>query len=500
MTLPGFHHDVCASVHPLALASPAFRELDLSREGLQFAQPPLALGHPLDDGPAVLLQRDIEATAAGLGRDGPAWRRLVGSFAGQARLADAVLSPLDLPPEHPAPLLTFGALGSWPASLLTRAVFRTPRARALFSGLAAHAVLPLTAPFTAGFGLLLGALAHQVGWPVAVGGSQSLADALVARLRSLDGEVRTGTAVRSLADLPSAAAVVLDLTPQQVVQVAGDRLPPRYRDRLARFRYGPGVFKVDWALDGPVPWSDERLAGAGTVHLGGLATDVEQGERMVAHGGHPDRPYVLFVQATVADPTRAPAGRHTGWAYCHVPNGSTVDMTRAIEAQVERFAPGFRDRVLARHTMGPTALERHNANEVGGDIGGGAADSAAAAGAAGAVDEPVGHPGRRAVPVLRLDAAGRRGPRDGRLARGRSRPGVARTLARLTSRGSQRQGARQAGGHALRRTWPPRRAGTGPSRPRPRDLGRTRGRLRAAGKHWTCSGPTRQSWPVTRCT
>ena len=285
-----------------------------------------------------------------------------------------MLSPLDLPPEHPVPLLTFGALGSWPASVLTRAVFRTPRARALFSGLAAHAVLPLTAPFTGGFGLLLGALAHQVGWPVAVGGSQSLADALVARLRSLDGEVRTGTAVRSLADLPSAAAVVLDLTPQQVVQVAGDRLPPRYRDRLARFRYGPGVFKVDWALDAPVPWFDERLAGAGTVHLGGLATDVEQSERMVAHGGHPDRPYVLFVQATVADPTRAPAGRHTGWAYCHVPNGSTVDMTQAIEAQVERFAPGFRDRVLARHTMGPTALERHNANEVGGDIGGGTAD------------------------------------------------------------------------------------------------------------------------------
>ena len=375
LTVPGFRHDVCASVHPLAVASPAFRALDLGRDGLRFAHPELPLGHPLDGGRAALLHRDVEATAAGLGRDGAAWRRAVGTVAAQGqRLFDGVLSPLDVPPRAPLTLAAYGAAGLWPADLLGRVAFREDPARALLAGLAAHAVLPLTSVATGGVGLLLGGLAHGVGWPVAVGGSQSIADALVARIVSLGGEVATGLRVRSLAELPPARDVVLDLTPRQVLDVAGPRLPQAYRDRLARYRYGPGVFKVDWALDGPVPWSVQELAGAGTLHLGGSSVEIAAGEAAVGHGRTPDRPFVLYVQATVADPTRAPEGKHTGWAYCHVPNGSDVDMTAAIEAQVERFAPGFRDRVLARHVMGPAALEAHNANEVGGDIGGGSAD------------------------------------------------------------------------------------------------------------------------------
>jgi phytoene dehydrogenase-like protein len=333
------------------------------------------MGHPLDGSPTALLHRDLVATAVGLGRDGPAWRRLVGRVAaGGSRLVDAVLSPLDVPPRAPVALAAFGAVGGWPSQALGRAAFREAPARALLSGLAAHAVLPLTSMGTAGIGLLLGGLAHAVGWPVAVGGSQSIADSLVARLQSLGGAVETGVRVHSMAELPPARDVVLDLTPRQVLEVAGDRLPDRYRRRLDRYRYGPGVFKVDWALDGPVPWRDPLLAGAGTVHLGGRAEAIADAEAAVARGRLPERPFVLFAQATVADPTRAPAGRHTGWAYCHVPNGCEVDRTEAVEAQVERFAPGFRDRVLARHVMGPAALEAHNANEVGGDIGGGASD------------------------------------------------------------------------------------------------------------------------------
>ena len=375
LTLPGFRHDVCASVHPLAVASPAFRALDLRRDGLRFAHPELPLGHPLDGGRAALLHRDVDETAAGLGRDGAAWRRVVGTVAAQGqRLVDGVLSPLDLPPHAPLTLAAYGAAGLWPADLLGRVAFREDPARALLAGLAAHSVLPLTSIATGGIGLLLGGLAHGVGWPVAVGGSQSIADALVARIVSLGGEVATGRRVRSLAELPPARDVVLDLTPRQVLDVAGPRLPQAYRDRLARYRYGPGVFKVDWALDGPAPWSVPELAGAGTLHLGGSSAEIAAGEAAVGRGRTPDRPFVLYVQATVVDPTRAPEGKHTGWAYCHVPNGSDVDMTDAIEAQVERFAPGFRDRVLARHVMGPAALEAHNANEVGGDIGGGAAD------------------------------------------------------------------------------------------------------------------------------
>jgi phytoene dehydrogenase-like protein len=375
LTLPGFRHDVCATVLPLALASPAFRGLRLEADGVRWAHPPVAAAHPLDDGDAVLMHRDLDATAAGLGADGWRWRATVGATARAGDpLVDALLAPLDLPPKAPLALARYGALGAWPATWMARTAFRGARARAAFAGMSAHSMLALNSLLTAGYGLLLAALAHHVGWPVVAGGSQALADALVARLRRHGGEVATGTVVRDLAELPPAGSILLDLAPRQVLGIAGDRLPHHYRRSLARFRYGPGVFKLDWALDGPVPWRDPAVGAAATVHLGGAHEEIAAGEQDVAHGRHPARPFVLLVQACVADPSRAPAGAHTLWAYCHVPNGSDVDMTAAIEAQIERFAPGFRDRVLARCAMGPAALEAHNASRIGGDIGGGAAD------------------------------------------------------------------------------------------------------------------------------
>lgn len=374
LTLPGFHHDVCSSVHPLALASPAFRELDLHREGLRMAHPLIPLGHPLAPGTSALLHRSVGATAEGLGADAAIWERVVGGMVRQwPDVVQAVLDPFGWPPTARG-TLSFGASGVWPLTWTNRLALHDEPARALMAGLSAHATVDLGSVMTTGIGLLLGTLAHAVGWPVAVGGSQSIADALVARLQALGGEIRTGHRVTDVDQLPPARVVMLDLTPRQVLAVAGHRFPPRYRRRLARWRYGAGVFKVDWALDEPIPWVDPDLAGAGTVHLGGPAQQIVAAEREVARGRIAASPYVLLVQACAADPTRAPAGRSTAWAYCHVPNGSTVDMTSAIEDQVERFAPGFRDRVLARHVMGPAALERHNANEVGGDIAGGSSD------------------------------------------------------------------------------------------------------------------------------
>ncbi|WP_300019529.1 NAD(P)/FAD-dependent oxidoreductase [Pseudonocardia sp.] len=374
LTLPGFHHDVCATALPLALASPALRAIDPTRDGVEFCHPPVPAAHPLDGAPAALVLRDVDATAAGFGADAARWRATVGATAGAGfPLVDTLLAPLDLPPAALLAAARYGVLGALPATVTGR-LFREPAARAAFAGMAAHAILDLGAPVTAGYGLLIGALAHSVGWPVVRGGSQGLADGLVTRLRGLGAEIVTGCRVRDLGELPPAPVTLLDLTPRQVLALAGDRLPTGYRRRLARFRYGAGVFKLDYALDAPVPWSDPAVAGAGTVHLAGTFEEVVAAERTVARGGHAERPFVLGVQACTADPSRAPEGKHTFWAYCHVPNGSTVDMTAAIEGQIERFAPGFGDRVLARHAMGPAALEAHNANEVGGDINGGAGD------------------------------------------------------------------------------------------------------------------------------
>jgi phytoene dehydrogenase-like protein len=374
LTLPGFRHDVGATVLPLALASRAFREIGVIRDGVEWAHPPVPVAHPLDHADAVLVYRGLDETASELGRDAGAWRALIGTTAqaGQA-LVDTLLAPLGLP-RAPIAAVRYGASGALPATWLARGAFHTSRARAVFAGMAAHSVLDLRQPITSGYGMLLAALAHTVGWPVVRGGSQCLADALATRLVDLGGEIRTGHRVSSLDELPRAPIVVLDLTPRQVIAVAGPRLPERYRRKLERFRYGPGVFKLDWALDGPVPWRDPRVAGAGTVHLGGSFEEVVASEREVAKGRHSQRPYVLCVQPTVADPSRAPDGKHVLWAYCHVPAGSRVDMTAIIEAQLERFAPGFRDRVLARHSMDTKALESFDANLVGGDICGGAAD------------------------------------------------------------------------------------------------------------------------------
>ncbi|GIH25620.1 P49 secreted protein [Acrocarpospora phusangensis] len=371
LTLPGFLHDVCATVLPLSVASRALRDR-LPELGVEFAHPEVSAAHPLDDGPAVLVHRDPARTAAALGRDGRAWQAAVGATARAGfPLVDTLLSPLGLP-RAPLAAARYGALGALPATVLARALFRTAPARAAFAGMAAHSMLDLRSPITGGYGLLLAALAHSVGWPVVRGGSQVMADLMVERLRKLGGETLAEHRVTSLRDLPPAASVLLDLSPRQFLAIAD--LPSGYARRLARFRHGPGVFKIDWALDGPVPWRDPRVSRAATVHLGGTLEEIAAGEAATMRGRPATRPYVLVVQPCVADPSRAPEGRQTLWAYCHVPNGSTYDMAPHIEAQIERFAPGFRDRVLARHVMSPAAMQAHNPNYIGGDIGGGAAD------------------------------------------------------------------------------------------------------------------------------
>jgi phytoene dehydrogenase-like protein len=371
-TLPGFIHDLCSAVHPLAAASPFFRSLPLEALGLRWLQPEIPLAHPLDGGRAALLARSIQGTAEDLGPDGPRWRLLLGPLVERAgAVIDEVLGEPGVLPRRPVALARFGAPGLLPVTALARA-FRGDGARALLGGLAAHAIRPLTRPLTGAVGLLFGLLGHAVGWPVAEGGSGRIADALVAHLRELGGELEVGRPVRTMADVPPARAVLLDLTPRQVARVAADRLPPEHRRALEGFRYGPGVFKVDWALDGPIPWAAEPCRRAGTLHLGGTLDEVAAAEAAVWRGEHPARPFVLLSQPTVVDPTRAPEGKHVAWAYCHVPNGSTLDMVERIEAQVERFAPGFRDLVVARATMGPADLERLNENHVGGDIAGGA--------------------------------------------------------------------------------------------------------------------------------
>lgn len=374
LTLPGFIHDLGSAVFPLALGSPFFRTLPLAGYGLQWIQPPAPLAHPFDDGTAALLERSLQATAAQLGRDGAAYEWLMALPARHwAQLAPAILGPLRLP-RHPLLLARFGLRAIWPLGPLARTLCRGPRARGLLAGLSAHANLPLEWPLTAAFGLVLGALGHAVGWPIPRGGAQRIADALAAYLRALGGEIVTGQQVERLEDLPAAHAVLCDVTPRQLLRLAGTRLPRGYRRALARYRHGPGVFKVDWALDGPIPWAAPACARAGTVHLGGTLDEIAAAERASWQEAHSDRPFVLLAQPSLFDPTRAPAGRQTAWAYCHVPNGSTIDMTARIEDQVERFAPGFRARILARSAMGPAELEAYDANLVGGDITGGVVD------------------------------------------------------------------------------------------------------------------------------
>ncbi|GAC1696130.1 MAG: NAD(P)/FAD-dependent oxidoreductase [Candidatus Limnocylindrales bacterium] len=366
LTLPGFHHDTCSAVHPLGAASPFFSGLDL---GVEWIHPAAPIAHPLDDGPAVIVERSVDDTAAQLGPDGAAWRRTVGAVARDwAALTPLFTGPALHLPRHPLAEARFGALALLPVSVLAGSLFRGTLARAVLAGCAAHSFLPLTAPLTSAFALSLAASAHAVGWPMPAGGSGVLAEALASKLRSLGGEIVTGSRVGSIASVDAARAYLFDTSPRDLERIAGERLPDGYRRALRRYRYGPGVFKIDYALDGPVPWRDPAVARAGTVHVGGTFEQIRESEAAVARGRHADRPFVLVAQPSAFDPSRAPAGKHVLWAYCHVPNGSTEDMTARIEAQLERFAPGFRDRVLARHVMDTAAVERGNANYVGGDI------------------------------------------------------------------------------------------------------------------------------------
>jgi phytoene dehydrogenase-like protein len=372
LTLPGFQHDVCSAAHPLALASPFFRRFGPAARGVKFAQPQVVYAHPLDGGRVGLVTRSVADTAARLGEDAAAYQRLMQPLAdGGMAVADAVLSPMRRPPRYSRALAVYARHGLRSAAAVARR-FRTEEARGLFAGVAAHTMLPLDASPTAGVALLLGLLAHTVGWPLIEGGSARLTDAMIEAIVAAGGQVETGQWVRSLAGLPPAAVTLLDVSPRTFLALAGEALPARYRDALSRFRYGPGACKVDFALSGPVPWRNEGAREAGTLHLGGSFEEIAAAEAQVARGQHPDSPYVLVVQAGVADPARAPQGQHTLWAYCHVPSGSAVDMTARIEAQIERFAPGFRDLVLARSTRTAADEEASNPNYVGGDIGCGA--------------------------------------------------------------------------------------------------------------------------------
>ncbi len=375
LTLPGYVHDVCSTVQGTSVASPFFAGIDLARHGVELVHPAVPLAHPFDDGRVALLERSVEATAAGLGVDGPAYTRLLGPLVRDAdQILPFILGPSLRVPRHPLAVARFGLPALWPATTLARRRFRADPARALFGGLCTHSMLALDRVASASFGLVLAMTAHAFGWPVVRGGTQRLADALTAELRALGGEIVTGHPVTTLDDLPAARAILFDTTPRALVAITGSRLKGRYRRRLTGFRYGPGVVKVDWALDGPIPWRAEGANRAGTVHVGGTFAEIAAAEAEVAHGGHPDRPFVIVVQASRFDGSRAPGGKHTGWAYCHVPSGSTLDMSDRIEAQIERFAPGFRDLILARSVRLPADLEHENPNYVGGDINAGIED------------------------------------------------------------------------------------------------------------------------------
>jgi phytoene dehydrogenase-like protein len=372
LTLPGFQHDVCSAIHPMGVVSPFFQTLPLAEHGLVWLESPYAITHPLDDGTAAVLELSLEKTAARLGDDGDAYQRLMEPFASNASALFAeILRPIRLLPRHPLLLARFGLDGLRSALSLAKR-FRGDAARALFGGCAAHSFLPLDSAGSASFGLVLAVAGHAVGWPCAKGGSVAIINALASYFRSLGGTIRASTPVRSMGDVPPSRAVLFDVTPRQLAAIAGDELPPSYVKRLRRFRYGPGVFKVDWALDGPIPWRAEECRRSATVHVGGTIEEIANHEAAIWRGRSTDRPFVLVAQQSLFDDSRAPAGKQTGWAYCHVPHGSTEDMTEAIEGQIERFAPGFRQRILARHTRNTAAYEAYNANVVGGDIGGGA--------------------------------------------------------------------------------------------------------------------------------
>jgi phytoene dehydrogenase-like protein len=374
LTLPGYRHDVCSAIHPMAAVSPFFRSLPLTELGIDWIDPPLALAHPFEDGTVATLERSLDGTAASLGADVEEYRAIFAPFARSPdRLFAALLGPLRWPRE-PLGMARFGLMALRSANAFAGAHFRGALARGLFAGCAAHSFLDFDRASSAAIGLALLLAAHTAGWPFPRGGSAAIAKALATHFQNLGGEIETGRPVRSLDDLPKAKAILFDLTPRQLLAICGARLSPGYRESLGQYRYGPGVFKLDWALDGPIPWKAPSCARAATVHVGGTLEAIAEGEAAVWRGIHPEKPFVLVAQQSLFDASRAPQGKHTGWAYCHVPHGSTLDMTAAIENQIERFAPGFRDRILARSRMGPAAFEQYNENYVGGDITGGVTD------------------------------------------------------------------------------------------------------------------------------
>ena len=375
ITLPGFQHDICSAIHPLGIASPFFRQLPLTNFGLEWIHPPLALAHPFDDGQVAFLNRSIDESAGSMGIDRQAYKKLMAPFVSSwQEILQDILGPFPLIPHHPVSLTRFGLQALRSVRGFAETNFKGVQARGLFAGLAGHGMLPLEDVTTASIAIVLGMLAHAVGWPIPKGGSQAISNAMAAYLYSLGGEIVTGQEIRSLDDLPVSEAVLLDITPQQIVQIAGDRLPSGYRQRLESYRYGPGVCKVDYALSGTIPWKSADCGRAGTVHLGGTLEEISASERAVWRGEHPERPLVLLAQQSLFDDTRAPSDKHTAWAYCHVPNGSTEDVSEQITAQIERFAPGFRDLILAKHVYTATQMQTYNPNYVGGDINGGVQD------------------------------------------------------------------------------------------------------------------------------
>ena len=375
LTLPGFVHDVCSAVHPLAIGSPFFKTLPLEKFGLAWIHPEIALAHPLEEGTAACLYHDLDLTAQRLEGDARSYRLLFGSLVRDwNKLADEFLQPMLHVPRHPFALARFGIGAMWPTTWLAKRLFKHEPARALFAGIAAHSFLPLESVVSSAFGLVLGAAGHAVGWPVPRNGSQAISNALAGYLRELGGTIELNRRVDHLNDLPASRATLLDVSAWQFARIAGDRLPANYRRRLENFRHAPGVFKIDYALSAPVPWKAEACKRAGTIHLGSTLDEISATERKIARGEIPERPFVLVAQQSLFDETRAPRDRHTLWAYCHVPFNCQIDMSEQIESQIERFAPGFRDSVLARHKSSVVDLEKSNANLTGGDINGGAAN------------------------------------------------------------------------------------------------------------------------------
>jgi len=385
LTLPGFIHDVCSAIHPLAAGSAFFKTLPLERFGLDWIQPEIPLAHPLDDGTAACLQRDVDLTANSFGSDARSYQNLMTPLTRDwQNLSAEFLQPILHLPRHPIALGRFGIRALCPATWLTRFLFKNEPARALFAGIAAHSFLPLESLVTSAFGLVLGSAGHAVGWPLPRGGSQSISNALANYFRELGGKIEIDRRIENLNQLPKTRVTLFDTTVWQLARIAGERLPARYRHRLENFRHAPGIFKIDYALSSPIPWKSEACRRAGTIHLGGTLDQIASAERDVARGQVPNRPFVLVAQQSLFDETRAPHGKHTLWAYCHVPFGCSpqrvrpvadkIDMSERIESQIERFAPGFRDCILGRHKMSATDLEKSNPNLAGGDINGGAAN------------------------------------------------------------------------------------------------------------------------------